>query len=283
MSTESIEISDALGEPIELYRFNYGPGFGTVLCYTDADFEVAFDGQVYAPAEGIDRDAINASETLDKAELDVTIAEDADIARLFIAQPPSSVVGLTIFRCHWDAAVDAITTPMAVWVGRVLSCKRDGFTASLRGEPATTSLRRVGLRRHYQYMCPHVLYGTACGADRVAHSSAVTIQTSDPRSATVGALVSDQHIGGMLSWQPVGQPVERRTILSIARDATLGVSVLTLAGAPRYLEDGMAGELAEGCQHTIADCRDVFANAPNFGGMPYIPVQNPHGSTKIYH
>lgn len=284
-TTDIIETSDALGEPIELYRFSYGPGFGTVITYTDADFEVSHDNLIWTPAVGIERDAITASQSLDKAELEVSIAEDAEIAELFRDYPPSDVVGLSIFRCHWDADAGAITTPMAVWVGRVLSCRRDGYVATLRGEPAVTSLRRVGLRRHFQYMCSHVLYGSACGANRVDHTTATTILSSDLRTVTVSGHVSDQHKGGLLSWQPLGLPVERRTVLQISRQTDAGgapFSVLTLAGSPRNIQDNMAGELAKGCRHTIADCRTVFANAPNFGGMPYIPVENPHGSTKIY-
>jgi len=282
MSTDSIEISDALGEPVELYRFSYGPGFGITLGYTDADFEITHESIVYSPTAGLERDAVTASETLDKSELEVTMPEDSEIARMFITQPPSDVVGLSIFRCHWDPGAGAITTPMAVWVGRILSCGREGYVAKLRGEPAVTSLRRVGLRRHYQYMCPHVLYGAACKADRLAHSSTTTLVAYDPRTITVSGLISDQHIGGLISWQPLGEPVERRTILKVARDTDFGITVLTLAGAPNGTEEGMTVELAEGCKHTIADCRDVFGNAPNFGGMPYIPVQNPHGSTRIY-
>ena len=132
-------------------------------------------------------------------------------------------------------------------------------------------------------MCIRDSYGAACKASRVANTTSTTLISFDPRTVTVAGLVSDQHIGGMVSWQPLGKPTERRTILSIQR-VTSGTtySVLTLAGAPREVENGIAVEVSLGCKHTIGDCRDVFGNAPNFGGMPYIPVQNPHGSTRIY-
>lgn len=286
MSTDSIEVSDALGEPIELYRFSYGPGLGVVFGYTDADVEVTFESTPYRPAAAIERDSVTASQTLDKAEMTVSIDHDSEIAELFREYPPSDVVGLTLFRCHWDDSLNGgsggITTPVTVWAGRVLSAQREGYIAQLTCEPVVTSLRRVGLRRHYQYMCPHVLYGAECRADRLTHTASSSATAVDARSVTVSGIYGSQYRGGLVSWQPVGLPLERRTVLDVAADSSQGVSVLTLAGAPRALEVGDTIELSLGCSHTLADCRDVFDNGLNFGGMPYIPTKNPHGSTSIY-
>ncbi|GEK71604.1 MULTISPECIES: phage BR0599 family protein [Halomonas] len=280
MTTDTQEASAAQGEPIELYRFAYGPGAGTVLAYTDAGFAITHDGVIYQPVDGLDRNPINASNSLDESQLEVEIDEACEISRLFRDYPPSDVVGLTILRGHWDGS--ALTIPTAIWVGRVLSGARSGYLTTLKCEPAVTSLRRVGLRRHWQYMCPHVLYGTACGVNRVVHSVATSVSAFDARTVTVPGLIADQYRGGMFSWSPVGQPVERRTILRIDQDTQFGTTTLTLAGGIRRLEAGMAAELAKGCRHTLTDCDGVFGNAPNFGGMPYIPTESPHGTTAIY-
>ncbi|MBB3231698.1 phage BR0599 family protein [Halomonas stenophila] len=282
MTTETIELSDALGEPIELYRFSYGPGVGTILAYTDADFAITHDTITYQPVAGLDREPIVASQSLDRSDMEIEIDEQAEIAQLFLVYPPSDVVGLTIFRCHWDAEAGAITTPMAVWIGSILSCKRSGYLAALHGESVDTSLRRTGLRWHWQYMCPHVLYGPQCQADRNAHSITVGVTSVDPRTITVSGLIEDQYRGGVVSWQPLGLPLEQRTVLGIVQNAQAGTSTLTLAGAPRHLEPSESVELAKGCRHTLGDCRDIFANAPRYGGMPYIPLDNPHGTTRIY-
>ncbi len=283
MSTNDIiETSDALGEPLDLYRFTYGGGASQVtLAYCDSDFEVVHAGVSYTPVY-IERGAVNASGSLDKSELEVEVSEDSDVADLFRVYPPGDVVGLTIFRCHYDADVNDVTTPQAIWIGRVLACARDGYTATLRCEPAVTSLRRVGLRRHYQYMCPHVLYGPHCRVIQADHTTDSTCSAVDPRTASVPGDIGDQYKGGLLAWTPTGMPQERRTILDVTYDGGTGRSVLTLAGNPVNLSAGDPVTLSKGCRHNIADCRDVFDNAPNFGGMPYIPKKNPHGTTSIY-
>lgn len=279
MSTDIIERSADAGEPIDLYRFQYGTGTATRFTYCDADVPVTFDTAIYEPLT-IERDPIHASGSLDRAELDVVVPQDSAIAQVFMAYPPSDVVALTIFRCHMTDA--GITGPMAIWVGRVLAGNPEGYMSRLRCEPFTTSMGRVGLRRHWQYMCPHVLYGSACGVNRADHSILTSASGADARSITVPQLLEEQYLGGLVSWNPVGQPVERRTILHIDRNEQLGTSRLTVAGLVRDVSPGDPVELARGCRHVIADCRQVFANAPNFGGQPYIPGDNPHGSTRIY-
>lgn len=279
MSNDAIENSPDQGEPIDLYRFAYGTGATTRFTYCDSDMPVEHDVDIYTPLP-IERGEINASGSLDKAELEVEVPEDSPIAELFLVYPPSQVVGLTIFRCHYTGS--GFTIPLAVWSGRVLSCSREGYLAKLRCEPISTSMRRVGLRRHYQYMCSHVLYGTACGVNRVDHTTLTTAVGSDVRSVTVPGQISDQHLGGIVSWTPVGKPIERRTILRVERNANNNTSRLVTAGVVREVNPGDPVEVAKGCKHTLADCRDVFGNAPAFGGFPYIPLQNPHGTTAIY-
>lgn len=281
MNYDLIETSDALGEPLDLYRFSYGGGAANIFCYTDADFEIIHAGDVYQPAP-IERGSIVTAETLDKASLDVTLPHDTEVAELFLTQPPAATVALTVFRCHWDADAGAITPPQTIWIGRVLGCSREDYLASLSCEPASTSLHRIGLRRHYQYMCPHVLYGPHCRAQAGNHQFLSSPVAVDQRSITVSGEWGDQFLGGMLAWQPVGQPTERRTILQRFYNAGNMTTRFVLAGGVRKLRTGDEIELFRGCKHTLGDCRDVFNNAPNFGGTPFIPTQNPHGTTAIY-
>lgn len=281
MSYALIEASDALGEPIHLYRFAFGGGVANKFAYTDGDFEIQVDADLFEPLY-IDRNEITASETLDKSQVEVRVPENSGIAEVFLLQPPADTVALTIFRCHWDEDLQAITPPQTVWVGRVLSCSREGFEAVLSCEPVLTSLRRVGLRRHYQYMCPHVLYGAQCRANAGLHMALSEAVAVDPRSITVPGDPGEQLVGGVIAWQPVGKSTERRTILRREFDPLLVTTRFIVSTGVRDLAVGNAVELYDGCRHTLDDCRNVFDNAPNFGGMAFIPTENPHGTTVIY-
>lgn len=282
MSYDLIETSDALGEPIELYRFSYGSGAANVFAYTDGDFEVQHLTDRYTPT-AIEREAIVSAQTLDKATIEVTMPQDTEIAELFLGPPPAATVGLTIFRTHIDPDTGDILDPQTIWAGRVLGASREDYMASLNCEPVLTSLRRVGLRRHYQYMCPHVLYGARCRANAADFMTVAEVASADPRTVTVSGELDEAYVGGVVAWQPVGQPVERRTILQREYDSASQSTRFVVAGGIRDLAAGDEIELYFGCRHTLADCRDRFNNAPNYGGMPFIPGQNPHGTSSIYH
>ena len=68
-----------------------------------------------------------------------------------------------------------------------------------------------------------------------------------------------------------GQP-ERLPILS-ATDAT----TIVLGNRPPALYAGMSIDVVLGCDHSMADCRSLHNNIKNFGGCPWIPLDNPVG------
>lgn len=287
MSNEQLEESTYSSRPVELYLFEYGSDDTlTTYGYTDADFDITKyipgRGSIVFQADYVERNEINISQTLDKTELEILVDEESDISDLFRVYPPGEVVGATIFRAHWDEGAGDVTEPAAIWVGRVLSCSREGSVATLTCESAVTSFRRTGLRRHYQYMCPHVLYSSACGVSQAEHTIEREVLAVNPKDVTVAGEVTDQYRGGILTWETPETPPERRTIIRAAYDSDNDQTVLTLAGNPQTLESEMTVEISKGCSHTLQDCRDVFDNVANFGGMPYIPTKNPHGTTSIY-
>jgi hypothetical protein len=62
-----------------------------------------------------------------------------------------------------------------------------------------------------------------------------------------------------------------RTIIKVIDAHTVRVSYV-----PYGVVEGTAVRVAPGCDHTLGgDCQHLFANAPNFGGCPWIPFKNP--------
>ncbi len=280
-TTNALELSTASGEPVELYLFQYGAGVTNRFAITDSDFPVESDGITYQP-DYVERGEVNTSGTLDKTELVVTVRDESSLSQLFTVSPPGSQVSLTIYRCHVDPEGGA-TIPLAIWAGRVLAHSvQDGQLAELRCEPASTSMRRIGLRRHYQYMCPHVLYGPGCKADRYAHSVRVQAVATSSRSVTLSGDYSAHYGNGVVAWTPIGQKEEVRSITGISYDSTTNTTELTLSGRTRALSDGLELTVSKGCAHDLDDCASTFDNAVNYGGQPWIPTENPHGTTSIY-
>ena len=266
------------GRPVELYKFTYGPRSQDVYLYTDAEAPITYMGETYSPMT-IQRGATSNTGTLDKTTLEVTLPHVAKVPQMFRVYPPSATVGLSILQGQLG---DPDNQFVAVWVGRVVSVAFEGIEAKLSCEPISTSFRRSGLRRNYQYMCPHVLYGPQCKASKVAATSSVSIYAVAGRSVTLTAMLPNavKYAGGMLEWTTPTGSVEARTVLQVGTSD--GRTVLTLTGLPVKLTAGMTGSVVLGCGHTLAACKSEHNNAPNYGGDPWIPLKNPIGNTSPF-
>lgn len=263
MSFESVETSKERGRPYELYRFQYGPSEIDSYKYTNSVTDIGD-----FKAIPINRDSYKTTGKAERDQQNITMPVTTDLAKLLLPYPTPIPVEITIWQGHHGEPEQ-----MVVWVGRILSNAYKGNEIALTCESTLISLKRQGLRRRYQLGCPFVLYGPDCKVDRAAFTrdaEIIDIQNGVPQfnAGWNGTFPIAKFVGGVLRWQST-HGVEYRSI----RAATAGS--VTFNGALRDLEIGMIVQLILGCNHRMADCRDVFDNILNFGGQPWIPLQNP--------
>lgn len=266
------------GRPVELYKFTFGSRPQDVALYTDSETPVTHLGLTYSPLT-IQRGGTSNTGSLDKTVLDVTVPHTTKIPQMFRIYPPNSTVGLTILHGQAD---DPDNQFVAVWVGRVISVSFEGIEAKISCEPISTSFRRAGLRRNYQFMCPHILYGPQCQASKAAATTSVGIYAVTGREVTLtGLLTGDYlHVGGVIEWFTPAGLKEARTILSVA--PVSGRTVLQLTGLASGLSAGGTADVIRGCRHTLQACKDDHDNAVNYGGHPWIPMKNPIGNVSPF-
>jgi len=287
MTYGSYEESREDGGPVQLFLFRYGQEAGEFYAYTSALDPLTVDhggsvGEIAYTPIPIQRDNITSNGTLDKSALRIDLDVSTELAELFRVYPPSNVVTLTIYEGHAD---DPDSEFVVVWAGRIVAVSRSGSNAELSGEPVSTQMRRPGLRRHYQYGCPHVLYGAQCGASKAAATVSSTVASVSGSNVTLaggweGAFARDKFLRGMLEWTPAGGSVQRRTIIRIADDT------LTLSGLPVDLEASDSVDVVLGCNHKAfapdGDCETLHDNLPGYGGQPWIPIKNVVNSNPYY-
>ncbi|MER9680855.1 phage BR0599 family protein [Mesorhizobium sp. M0184] len=219
--------------------------------------------------------------TLDKSDLTVSMALGSEMDTLFLAYPPSQVVNLTIFEGHVGDAVTVGNFP-AVWLGRITSGAYKDNELDLSCVPVSTSIKRPGLRRNYQLGCPHALYdATSCGASKAAatvtRETVSVVRNVITMDVSLGATYA-QYVGGLLEWanSDTGQK-ELRTI-SAVHPAGL---VITVRGAGRGLAPGTTLSVIRGCNRQMSGCNQHIdsvaggSNIRNYGGQPFIPLENP--------
>lgn len=263
--------------PVHLYEVVYGVGESGRMHMTDAEQPITVAGVVYQPVQ-IKHGEIHASGTLDKTALDVSTRYDSPLAELFRQYPPSQVVTLTVLRGEAD---DPNQEFNVIWSGRILSCNIEVYESKFTCEPIGTAVRRPGLRRNYQFGCPHVLYGPACRAPQSQFT--VITRVSNVEGSTIrvlegwnGVFDPAKFINGVAEWTDRGGNKSTRTILQLAGGHP--AAFILLAGSTAGLLPGRDVALSLGCNHQMSDCSSVFSNTPNFGGCPWIPAKNPVGS-----
>lgn len=219
--------------------------------------------------------------TLDKSDITVTMAiGDPDMDTMFLAYPPSQVVNLTIFEGHIGDAVTPENFP-ASWMGRVVSGGyNDTNELELTCVPVSTKIKQPGLRRNYQIGCPHVLFGPQCRASKAAATTVKSVASVTRNKITLNTPVANanRYVGGLLEWANSDNGrKELRTISSMRVDGT----EITIRGVARGLAVGTILSVIRGCNRQMTGCNqhtDSVAGGPNihnYGGQPFIPLENP--------
>lgn len=271
MSFASIEESRNLGLPIHLYKFTIG---NTSYTYTDCDLEdITFNDEVYARYP-IDRDSIIQSGTLDNQTISITLPITVDFGDLFLASSPTVPVAAQIFVGHEN---DPDKQFISIFVGRVVSVNRQDHMLKIMCETAITNMKKMSLRRYWQISCCHALYDSQCAVDKRKFTTTATVVSASSNGVTLndkwnGNYDPSVYQGGVL-W--FGE--ETRSILQ-----ALG-SRLILSDTNSSIPVNQVVNIAPGCGKTLAICNSMFNNGPNFGGQPWIPLENPAASTSYYY
>lgn len=289
MTFGAISESRYNGRITNLFHVRYGEAVNSFYAYTDAEAPVTHNGVVYTPLP-ITRGKIIASGSLDKSVVEVKCSLKTPMAELFRVFPPSQVVNITIYQGHLS---DPDAQFIAAYSGRVVSNTRNENQLILTCESIVTSLKRVGLRRHYQYSCPHVLYGDKCRASKAAATSQVTVESVSGMIVTLPAGWTTaeravKYVNGTFEYQNHAGDREIRSILRVTNGREL-----LLTAAPRDLRPGAVCDIVLGCNHGLwraagglspeTDCHFLHNNIKNYGGCSFIPTKNPVSTLNIYY
>lgn len=273
MSFADFEASRGSGTAVECFLFVYGAGVSDYYAFTDTDRTVTHPTSLidFTPFP-MDRDRITVDGGRDRKELVIFTTARNPLVDLFQIYPPDQTITVLIQATHLDDP-DGEFVPL--WMGRVINCKShmDG-TAEITCRPMSSAYRQAGLRRHWQFGCPHVLYGLQCGANEGAATITRLVTNLDSNRVTLATgwnvAAPEKYIGGKAKWT-IGANTYNRTILRVGGD----LRTLSLSGIPIGLTVGGNLTVTLGCNHQMDDCLTLHGNINNFGGDPWIPTVNP--------
>lgn len=269
------ETSVYRGSPVELYTLAYD--FNRWY-YTSADEDVSID-QVNYRAVPIDRDPLKVSTENSNSEFSVRFPLDAEFLDLFRVSPPAGLVTLLCERFH---RTDSEDERSIVFKGRVVNVGWGLEEAEVHCESSAQTIKRMGLRRHYQYGCPHMLYGGDCGVNRADYQVNGTASNINGLQVDVTAAANYDDgwfAGGYVEFTHEALGTTERIAIS---DSLQDSGRITLFSHPVGLSSGSDLKLFAGCDRTFATCTAKFDNATGYGGQPFIPTKNPFGGDPMY-
>lgn len=267
MTYDASEQSVQAGAPVEIYEFARN---AKVWRFTSAAEDLVVESENYS-AELLRRSAIETTTEQARNALTIETRRNFEIADLFRISPPTDVISVTVRRYHRGDGELAV-----IWKGRVLNAEWSGAMATLRCEPVSVSLGRIGLQRLCQTSCPHVLYGPGCLVDETLHQINTTVDAISGSVITLAALLDRPYGGGWVQKVDADGNFERRFIRSFSGLA------LTLSRPFADLSVSDAVTAFPGCDHTMTTCDSTYDNILNYGGTPFIPRQNPFGGDPIF-
>ncbi|RDD72912.1 phage BR0599 family protein [Paracoccus versutus] len=279
-------------------------GDGETWRYTNSDAVlVDDDGNEYQPVPVMTSN-IQADGAMSGGELDVTLDRSVSLADRFFPEAHPAIYKIVIRQAFHEEGV-IIEAPLA-FTGVITSVSSSGDGAEFKLKCTTQQglLSRSGLRRRYQHQCPFLLFGTDCRANRASSQFSATISApagtavsdvnlsfygedadnpeiwrgrdlSDLQNRVfmVGATIEFQGVKYVVwdleTWDAANSPNVFRIRLNSRDVTTLRDAVSAAAPADRVCV------ITPACDHTMACCQQVFSNGRNYGGMPWIPFENP--------
>lgn len=236
---------------------------GVVIGLTSHDRDLMAGGLVYRAAPGMKPSAIETSDGLDAATMDLEGAisseaiamDDLDAGRWDGAE-------LELFVTDWSAADAA---PVTVARGSLGAIERRGaaFAAELQG--VTRALDRPACPATSPG-CRAMLGDRACRIDLAPLTHDRRVVAVAGRAVTLDAPVAGAMAFGALLWIEGANCGLESPVISAAGP------VLYLAEAPPLAVAGpVRVRLTEGCDKQLATCRSRFANSVNFRGEAHLP------------
>lgn len=249
---------------------------GDVLRWTSADFNLAVDGNVYAPqGQGgvpiITRSRWSNSAGLDVDELDL-ILDCGDSAMILglpaVLQAYSGLFdGATIVldRGFFTSWTDTSVGSLNLFTGTTGELDVTSTSVEIHAKSFVNLLNVQMPRNQFLPICSHLLYDAGCTMLKANFTNAYTAASGATTSVIAASAATGKPAGyyetGILTYAG-----SRRGVRSF--DGTTFTLMTPLAAAPAQ---GDSFTVQAGCDRTLATCTSRFANQVNWRGFKDIP------------
>lgn len=264
----------------DLYTFTLHTG--EVIRITSSDHDISWDGQVWAsPAQSgaplIERGDITFEAGLTVDQLTLTVYSDAGSKVSGMSWPAALRVGLfdgadvILQRAIGPLGGDVVGV-IPRFAGKVGPCVPGRVSSTITVDSMLAYLRAPVPRNVYQPGCANTMYDAACGLNRAAYESIVTVVSITADALTVAvtpAMTASRYLGGFARFVGTGANAGQQVTVSDNSESALSL----LSAFPAPLSVGQTLAVAPGCSKSMAACEahDATGWRDRYRGYPYVP------------
>lgn len=238
-----------------------------VLGFTSLDVDLVIDGLTYHAASGVQPSAVASTAGLEVDNLDVAGLLDSSLlteADLLAGRWDGARI--EVFLVNWKAPADGKLVLRTGFLGEATVDSAGRFSAEVRG---LSQLLQQPVGSKFSKSCRATCGDARCGVNLAAHTVTGVVEMAYGNRVIADELHRTEASGF------------RYGLLTFTSGACSGLAmeviayvpgiVSLLAAMPEDIEPGDTYTLSKGCDRSLAMCRDVFNNVPNFRGEPHIP------------
>lgn len=246
---------------------------GTVLGFTSFDQDIEFTdepGVIYKAYSGMTPTAISSTNAFNVDNLDVEgYLEDDRITESDLKSGKYDFSDVLIAELNWNDKPYSTAKLNIKRVGKLGEVRIEGgkFLAEIRG---LMQYLQNNIGSLYQTTCRAVLGDAKCGVNLASYTYASSVSAiSLNRIITCDLTNSDSYFNSgsitFTSGLNTGLSLEVKSWNAVSHQLELQLP------ANYVIAVGDTFTAVRGCSKSITECQDVFGNAINFRGEPYIP------------
>ena len=247
-------------EPYEIYDFWYGTAYWR---YTSGDISVNYNENTYEPAP-IERGIVTYDSNLEVSTLDIIMARSQGFVTKYIVQNPVLVLWVKVTRLFRD-----LSEPDIVFIGQIKNVTFTGLTAKVSCVGFEKYFKQPIPNWRYQILCNYKVFDNNCSLSDNFFKTTTNIDTVSSDNLTI---TSNDFSLQDSDYYKLGKIVFGEDSRMITYH--VGNTIKIRFRMPN-LVPGSEVTVYAGCDRNIETCRDKFNNVINFGGHPYIPLDNP--------
>lgn len=248
---------------------------GVEYFFTNHDAEIAFDGDIYDPSDGIVPSSLVSNAQLSVDNMEVIAFLEFDVtAEADFASGAFDNASVDVFLINYEDVSMGVLYLSKGWTIGNVEIHDNSFKAEIRGKAQKLQQTIIEI---YTPECRADLGDARCGVDlddpAFFASGTVTDVSSRQVFKDVGLISSlyegDVFTGGKLTWGGSGGNADREIEVKLYSNDTGAFELFE--AMPFDIEVGDEFEVKFGCDKNIETCKNTFDNVINFRGEPFIP------------